>query len=109
MGAFYMAIELGDEQGANWRPVDALVDTGASTTSVPASVLRELGVRPVSTERFRFAQGEVRELPVGYAWIRFARKELLTQVISMPKEPRHCWAGWRWRVPTWLLTRLGRG
>lgn len=61
--------------------MDALVDTGASTTSVPASVLRELGVRPVSTERFRFAQGEVRELPVGCACIRFAGKELITQVI----------------------------
>ena len=82
MGTFYMAIELGDEQGANWRTLDALVDTGASTTtSVPASVLRELGVRPVSTERFRFAQGEVRELPVGYTWIRFSGKELMTQVI----------------------------
>ena len=81
MGTFYMAIELGDEQGANWRTLDALVDIGASTTSVPASVLRGLDVRPVSTERFRFAQGEVRELPVGYTWVRFAGKELMTQVI----------------------------
>ena len=81
MGAFYLAIELGDEQGANWQSLDALVDTGASTTSVPASVLQGLGVRPVSTERFRFAQSEVRELPVGYTWVRFAGKELMTQVI----------------------------
>ena len=81
MGTFYITIELGDEPGANWRTLDALVDTGASTTSVPASVLRDLGVRPVSTERFRFAQGEVRELPVGYTWIRFAGKELMTQII----------------------------
>ena len=41
----------------------------------------ETGRSPVSTERFRFAQGEVRELPVGYTWIRFAGKELMTQVI----------------------------
>ncbi len=81
MGPFYIPIDLGDEQGANWRTLDALVDTGASTTSIPASVLQELGVRPVATERFRFAQGEVRELPVGYTWIRFAGKELVTQVI----------------------------
>ena len=77
MGTFYLAIE----QGANWTTLDALVDTSASAISVPASVLRDLGVRPVSTERFRFAQGEVRELPVGYTWIRFAGKELMTQVI----------------------------
>ena len=81
MGAFYLEIFLGDEQEKNWRAMDALVDTGASAASVPASVLRELGVRPVFTERFRFAQGEVRELPVGYTWIRFAGKELITQVI----------------------------
>ena len=81
MGTFYISIDLGNEQGDNWRTLDALVDTGASTTSLPASVLRELGVRPVSTERFRFAQGEVRELPVGYTWLRFAGKELMTQVI----------------------------
>lgn len=81
MGTFYIPVELGDEQGANWRTLDVLVDTGASTTSVPASVLRELGVRPVSTERFRFAQGEVKELPVGYTWIRFSGKEQITQVI----------------------------
>ena len=81
MGAFYLPLELGNEQGTNWQKMDALVDTGASTTLVPASVLRRLGVRPVSTERFRFAQGEVRELPVGYTWIRFAGKELMTQVI----------------------------
>ena len=81
MGTFYMSIELGNEQGTNWHTLDALVDTGASTTSVPASVLRQLGVRPVSTERFRFAQGEVQELPVGYTWVRFAGKELMTQVI----------------------------
>ena len=81
MGAFYMPIELGDDKGANWLTLEVLVDTGASTTSVPASVLQELGVRPTSTERFRFAQGEVRELPVGYTWIRFAGKELMTQVV----------------------------
>ncbi len=81
MGTFYISIDLGDEQGANWRALDALVETGASSTFIPASVLEELGVRPVSTERFRFAQGEVKELPVGYTWIRFAGKELITQVI----------------------------
>ena len=81
MGTFFLPIELGDEQRANWTTLDALVDTGASTTSVPASVLEALGVRPVSTQRFRFAQGEVQELSIGYTRIRFAGNELMTQVI----------------------------
>lgn len=81
MGTSYIPIEIGDEQGSRWTTLDALVDTGASTTSMPASVLQDLGVRPVATERFRFAQGEVTELSVGYTWIRFAGNELVTQVI----------------------------
>ena len=81
MGTFYVTIELGDVQGTNWRTLDALVDTGASTTSVPASVLRQLGVRPLYTERFRFAQGEVREMPVGETRIRLAGKEFTTQFV----------------------------
>ncbi len=81
MGTFYIPIEIGDEQGTIWRTLDALVDTGASSTSIPAGVLHDLGVRPLATERFRFAQGDVRELPVGYTRVRFAGKELVTQVI----------------------------
>ena len=81
MGTFYTEIEVGDFAGESWVTIEALVDTGASTTSLPASVLQDLGVRALYTERFRFAQGEVRELPVGYTWIRFAGKEVLTQVI----------------------------
>ena len=81
MGTFHIAISIGDEQGENWRSINALVDTGASTTSAPASILRELGVQPVTTQRFQFAQGEVRELPIGYTWLRFAGKQLITQVI----------------------------
>lgn len=81
MGTFYVTIGLGDVQGATWRTLDALVDTGASTTSVPASVLRQLGVRPLYTERFRFAQGEVREMPVGETRIRLAGREFTTQFV----------------------------
>ena len=81
MGTLYVTIELGDEEGANWLPLDALVDTGASTTSVPASILRQLGLRPLYTERFRFAQGEVREMPVGETRIRLAGKEFTTQFV----------------------------
>ena len=81
IGPFYIEISLGDERGERWRVMDALVDTGVSITSAPSSVLRDLGVRPVETERFRFGQGEVREMPIGQTWIRFAGKELITQVL----------------------------
>ena len=43
MGTFSVPISIGDPQGENWIELDALVDTGASVTSVPGSILRELG------------------------------------------------------------------
>ena len=61
--------------------MDALVDTGASTTSLPSSMLRELGIEPIMRKSFRFAQGEVREMPVGEARIRLAGKEFTTQFV----------------------------
>lgn len=50
-------------------------------TSVPASILNGLGVEPVDRKRFRFAQGEVRDMETGYTWVRFAGQEVLTQVL----------------------------
>ena len=81
MGTFSVEIEIGDPLRERWVTMDALVDTGASITSMSGSVLRELGVEPVDSQRFRFAQGEVRTMPIGYTWLRFAGREILTQVL----------------------------
>ena len=81
MGTFTIEIEVRDVAAERWIALDALVDTGASITSVPSSILRELGVEPVERQRFRFAQGEVRTMQIGYTWVRFAGKEILTQVL----------------------------
>ena len=81
MGTFSVEIEIGDSLREQWVTMDALVDTGASITSVSSSLLRELGVEPVTSKRFRFAQGEVRTMDIGYTWVRFAGEEVLTQVL----------------------------
>jgi clan AA aspartic protease len=81
LGTFSVDIEIGDSTREQWITMNALVDTGASITSMSASTLRELGVEPVTSERFKFAQGEVRTMEIGYTWLRFAGKEILTQVL----------------------------
>ena len=61
--------------------MDALVDTGASTTSLPSSMLRELGIEPIMRKSFRFAQGEISHMDVGQAFIRIEGQEFITQVV----------------------------
>jgi predicted aspartyl protease len=47
--------------------LDAIVDTGAAFTTVPASLLEELGVRAHRTVRLRLANGERVEWRMGWA------------------------------------------
>ena len=77
MGTFSAPISIGDPQGENWIEFDALVDTGASVSSI----LRELGVTPVASQRFRFAQGERRRMDMGRIWISVEGREEVTLVV----------------------------
>ena len=81
MGTFSVPISIGDPQGENWIEFDALVDTGASVTSVPGSLLRELGFTPVSSQQFRFTQGEQRRMEMGRTWISVEGREEVTPVV----------------------------
>jgi len=60
MGTFKVAFEVSDPRGERWEWVEALVDTGASYTWIPASVMRELGIEP--TLRFPFVLADGREI-----------------------------------------------
>lgn len=57
MGTFYWPIEISSPDGSRWETVEALVDTGASHTVLPASMLRRLGVVPFRTVLHRIADG----------------------------------------------------
>ena len=81
MGMFTVQIAVGDAEGKRWTTLGALVDTGASITSVPSSVLRELGVEPMTQQLFRFAQGETRTMDVGQTWVRVEGRERITLVV----------------------------
>ena len=81
MGTFTVSIEIGDPEKQRWSELTALVDTGASITSAPASILRELGVSPMVKQSFKFGQGEVRHVDVGQTWIRVEGREIVTLVL----------------------------
>ena len=81
MGIFTVPISVGDPQGENWIEMEALVDTGASVTAVPGSLLRELGVTPRVSQRFRSAHGEVRNMDMGEARILVEGREVGTMFV----------------------------
>ena len=57
MGTFYTPIEIAGTGGERFETVDALVDTGATYSAMPASLLRSLGVTPFRRQSFRLADG----------------------------------------------------
>ncbi len=76
-----MEVQIGDTIAENWVSLSALVDTGATMTAVPASVLRQLGVEPTTRKAFQFAQGEIRTMDIGYARLRVEDQEIISQVL----------------------------
>ena len=68
MGTFHHMLEIGDFQGARFETLDALVDTGATYTTIPRDVAARLGVTPEEERPFRLADG--RSVNYGLAWVR---------------------------------------
>lgn len=81
METFSVRIGIGHRDREEWLTLDALVDTGASITSAPASQLRELGVERRCTQPFTLADGATRELEVGEARVRAGGREITTLVL----------------------------
>ena len=81
MGTFSVKIEIGDPEGLRFEEVEALVDTGATTTVVEAVVLRRMGVVPIRRETFEYADGRRVELGMAETKVRVEGKETTTWVI----------------------------
>ena len=65
MGTFYADFTLLSPDRSRSRTLNGLVDTGASYTMVPASILEELGVQREAVEAFILADGSRREMSIG--------------------------------------------
>ena len=86
MGTFNVDIEIGDPAGTRFQTVTALVDTGASVTTLPGPVLEELGVVPHTEFNFVLADGRVIQRPVGRTWIRIGERLEITLVVFADEE-----------------------
>ena len=70
MGTFSVDLWVGNLFTDAGSTVPALVDTGATNSMIPSSVLNELGIEPVEARFARVADGRRSELQT--AWARFS-------------------------------------
>ena len=81
MGVFRVPVEIGDPQGERFERVEALVDTCATYTMMPASLLRRLGVEPQTTAPFELADGRLRDFDIGQTQVKVGAQEVTTLVV----------------------------
>ena len=72
---------IGDPQGQEYEPIEALVDTGATYTTLPGSLLRRLGVPSGRRVEFELADGTVIEQDIGQTWVRIDGATAIVPVV----------------------------
>ena len=81
MGTFSVTIRIGDLGGARFEEVEALADTGATTTVIPRRILSSLGISPTRQETFEYASGQQTRLDMAQATAHAEGRETITWVI----------------------------
>lgn len=84
MGIFTVELGVGHPAGGDLAPVDAVVDTGAAHSMLPAALLDSLHVPPRRQLDFILADGSVVNYGYGIAQFRIADEELPCPVIFGP-------------------------
>ena len=81
MGTFNWPIRLDSLDGQRSLDIEAMVDTGASHTIVPARLLRELGGSPIDKISLVLADGRTVEYEMGEARATISGRSIPTLVI----------------------------
>ena len=67
MGTFNWPLRISTIDGQRSRDIEATVDTGAAYTTLPARLLRDLGVTPLGKRRLLLADGRHVDMEYGEA------------------------------------------
>ena len=81
MGTFNWPMRISSMDGQKARDIEATVDTSAAYTTLPASLLRELGVVPLGQRRFLLADGRRVFMDIGRAWVTIDGESEVTLVV----------------------------
>ena len=85
MGVFSVNIEVGNPDGGDMVEVSVVVDTGATHTMLPESLLAQIRIQPMLTRNFRFADGNEQMRGVGFCGIAWEGDEAVCPVIFGPE------------------------
>src|SRR4030095_562841 len=80
MGTFTVLLEVSASAGAPTETIEAVVDTGASVTTLPGALLDQLGVVRGRQQWFRLADGSRTLNDVGDALLGIDGRRLLSPV-----------------------------
>jgi predicted aspartyl protease len=81
MGQVYVTIGVGNHEGGDFIEVEALVDTGATHTSLPESLLDQLHIDRRGSRFFNSAAGTPISLDMGQAWFAYGDEKWICPVI----------------------------
>ena len=81
-----MTIQVADRFRERYVNVDAMVDTGSTYTSLPETLLEELGIEREETEVFEMADNLLVEYAMGETRVRLEGRELTVPVIFAPND-----------------------
>ena len=83
MGTFRVQIDVGDPEGREYVPVEALVETGATWTALPSYLLHQLGVSPHTSAEFDMADGSAVKHDIGRTLERFDGRSDMVPVVFL--------------------------
>ena len=81
MGTFHWPLRIASMDGQQRRDIEATVDTGAAYTTLPAGLLRELGIEPLDKGVFLLADGRQVDMDIGRAWATVNGSSEVTLVV----------------------------
>lgn len=88
METIVVTIGIGDTQGQRFENLEVVVDSGATFTTVPRTLLERLGVPVERSVQSELTDGSMAPVDVGRTIIRLKGKEFPTPVIfGDPAEP----------------------
>lgn len=87
MGTFLVSMTVANPNTGSSATVEAVVDTGATLTSLPPSLVEELGIEQEDTARVQLADGSLRDIALGTARLTVEEdRTRTTPVLFAPSE-----------------------